>query len=189
MKFAIIDTETTGVDPKKNKITEIAIIISDGQKILDSFFSLINPQCLIPPFISNLTGISNEMVRSAPQFSELAKTIHMITEDCVFVAHNARFDYGFVSSEFSALGNSYIRKTLCTVKLARKVIPKLPSYSLGNLCGSLQIPIESRHRAFGDAKATSLLLEKLLLADVNQVHLQQIHDPMRLATKRARAQA
>lgn len=165
MKFAIVDIETTGGNASGNKITEIAFYIHDGEKIIDEFVSLINPECSIPPFISNLTGISNEMVENAPKFYEIAKDIVEITTDAVFVAHNATFDYGFIREEFKSLGYNFSRDYLCTLKLSRKLIPGIASYSLGNLCQSLAIPISNRHRASGDALATVKLFELILKRD------------------------
>jgi DNA polymerase III subunit epsilon len=160
--YAIVDIETTGSRPSEDKITEIAIVLHDGQKVVDSFTSLINPGRSIPYEITQLTGITNEMVREAPRFHEVARRIVEFTEGKVFVAHNVRFDYSFLKSEFHSLGYNYQRKTLCTVRLSRKLLPGYPSYSLGKLCSSLKIPLSNRHRAYGDAEATSKLFDKIL---------------------------
>ena len=165
MKFAIVDIETTGGNAGQNRITEIAIYIHDGTKVIDEFTSLVNPECPIPPFIENLTGISNDMVESAPRFFEIAKDIVQITDGATFVAHNVQFDYGFVQKEFKSLGYNFTRDQLCTIKLSRKLIPGFASYSLGNLCQYLGIEIENRHRAAGDALATVRLFELLLHKD------------------------
>ncbi len=165
--YAIIDIETTGGSPKFEKITEIAIIIHDGSKIIDQFTTLINPEKSIPYHITSLTGISNEMVADAPRFYEVARKVVEMTEGCVFVAHNANFDYRFIKEEFARLGYDYKRNTLCTVKLSRKIIPGKRSYSLGNLCDELGITINGRHRAMGDAHATSLLFDILLSVEGN----------------------
>ena len=163
--YAVVDIETTGGYASGNGITEIAIFLTDGKKVTDSFESLVNPECYIPGFITSLTGITNEMVQDAPTFAELAEEIENFTKDRIFVAHNVNFDYSFVKQEFSALGLKFERKKLCTVRLSRKIVPNLPSYSLGNLCGSLGIKIENRHRAKGDAEATTKLLHLLIKAD------------------------
>ncbi|MHA6249165.1 exonuclease domain-containing protein [Pontibacter sp. CAU 1760] len=160
--YAIIDIETTGGQPAQDKITEIAIFIHDGQKVVDQYNTLINPQRPIPYFISQLTGITDEMVQDAPKFYEVAKEIVEFTEGKVFVAHNVRFDYSFIKKEFADLGFTFQRKTLCTVRLSRSLIPGLPSYSLGKLCKSIDIELKQRHRAIGDAKATAVLFDKLL---------------------------
>lgn len=160
--FAVVDLETTGGQPHRDRITEVAIFVHDGTRVVEEFQSLVNPGVPIPPFITRLTGISNEMVREAPPFHQVARRIVEITEGHVLVAHNARFDYAFLKKEFLDLGYPFARRTLCTVRAARKWIPGLPSYSLGKLCGELSLPIEDRHRAFGDARATTLLLDRLI---------------------------
>jgi DNA polymerase-3 subunit epsilon len=161
VNFAIIDIETTGGSPKSSKITEIAIYKHDGYKIIDEYETLIDPEMDIPPFIVNLTGISNKMVEGAPKFFEIAKKIVEFTEDCVFVAHNVGFDYGIIRHEFRTLGFDYRRPHLCTVRASRFIIPGHDSYSLGKLTRSLGFVIENRHRAGGDALATANLFTLL----------------------------
>lgn len=161
VQFAIVDIETTGGNPKFDKITEIAIYIYDGEKIIDEFTTLINPECNIPSFITQMTGITNEMVAEAPKFFEVAKKIVEITDNRIFVAHNVNFDYNFIKNEFLRLGYNYCRKKLCTVVLSRKAFPGKKSYSLGNITHELGIFINNRHRAAGDAFATALLFDKI----------------------------
>lgn len=161
--YAVIDIETTGTNNQTGKIIEIAIILFNGQFISDSFVSLVNPECYIPKFITKITGISNEMVAKAPKFYEIAKQIVQLTSNKIFIAHNASFDYNFIRKEFKDLGYDYIRKTLCTVELSRKLLPGHASYSLGKLCNDLNIEINGRHRAEGDALATVELFKKLLI--------------------------
>lgn len=160
--YAIVDIETTGGSPEYDKITEVAICIHDGQKVVDRFVTLVNPERFISPFITQLTGITNEMVEDAPRFYEVARSIVEITQDKIFVAHNAGFDYGFIRHEFKRLGYTYRRQQLCTVRLSRKLIPGLTSYSLDSICRELGIVIENRHRAEGDVLATVKLFEILL---------------------------
>ena len=160
--YTIIDIETTGNGIKGNKITEISIFKYDGNQIVDEFTSLVNPQCPIPYFITGLTGIDDHMVQNAPVFHEIADAVQHITEGCIFVAHSVNFDYGVIKEEFRQIGVDFNRKKLCTVRLSRKLIPGLRSYSLGKLCSAIQIPLVDRHRARGDAHATVLLFEKLL---------------------------
>jgi DNA polymerase III subunit epsilon len=163
--FAIIDTETTGGNPAKDRVMEIAIIIHNGKRVIEQFATLINPETPIMPFVVSLTGISNDMVKDAPTFQEVAERIFQMTENKIFVAHNARFDYGILRGEFKRIGIRFNRKQLCTVKLARQIIPGYKSYSLGKICKDLDIDIDSRHRAFGDAEATARLFEKLMMND------------------------
>ncbi len=148
------------------KITEIAIYQHNGERITGEFSSLINPERNIPYFITNLTGITNEMVADAPKFYEIARTLIELTEGRTFVAHNARFDYSFIRQEFKALGYNYHRHLLDTVSLSRKLFPGHHSYSLGNICKELNITINGRHRAAGDALATTRLFEILISEDV-----------------------
>ena len=155
--FAIVDIETTGGSPRASKITEIAIYKHDGKKVIDSYETLLDPEMPIPRFIVNLTGISDNMVEGAPKFYEVAKKIVEFTEDCIFVAHNVGFDYGILRQEFKNLGFDYRRPHLCTVRTSRYVIPGHDSYSLGKLTRALDIKIENRHRAGGDALATAHL--------------------------------
>lgn len=154
------------------------MIIHDGEKVVDEFQSLVNPEAKIPEFIVRLTGISDEMVANAPKFFEIARQIVEITEDCIFVAHNVSFDYTIVRNEFKALGFDYRREHLCTVRASKYVIPGYKSYSLGKISKDLGISIKNRHRAYGDALATSELfgiiyekdpynLEKFVQKEIN----------------------
>ena len=163
--YAILDIETTGGQYNEEGITEIAIYKHDGHEVIDQFISLVNPEKTIQPFVVKLTGINNAMLRSAPKFYEVAKRIIEITEGCIIVAHNAAFDYRILSTEFRRLGYTFKKPTLCTVELAKKLIPEQPSYSLGKLVRSLGIPIADRHRASGDAMATVKLFKLLLSKD------------------------
>lgn len=163
--YSVVDIETTGNGYKGQKITEISIFIFDGKKIISEFTSLVNPEQKIPYFITNLTGITEAMVRTAPKFYEIAKKVAEITKDTVFVAHNVNFDYNIIRDEFKSLGFDFKRKKLCTVRLSRKIIPGLASYSLGNICSAEGIEISARHRAKGDAEATVELFRRLIKRD------------------------
>lgn len=163
--YAVVDIETTGGSARLERITEIAVYIHDGTRIIEEFSTLVNPERSIPYFITSLTGITNEMVEDAPRFFEVARRIVELTEGKIFVAHNARFDYSFIRQEFSMLGYNFKRPMLDTVALSRKLMPGHKSYSLGNLCTDLGIEINGRHRASGDALATTRLLELLLEKD------------------------
>lgn len=166
--YAILDIETTGGKYNEEGITEIAIYRFDGHEIVDQFSSLINPERPIQPFVVNLTGINNEMLRQAPKFYEVAKRIIEITDNCILVAHNALFDNRILTTEFDRLGYPFEKQTLCTVELAKKLIPDMPSYSLGKLVRALGIPLTDRHRAQGDAKATVSLFKMLLAKDTSK---------------------
>ena len=170
--YAIIDIETTGGKYNEEGITEIAIYKFDGHEVVDQFISLVNPEREIQPFVVNLTGINSNMLKNAPKFYEIAKRVVEITEGCVVVAHNAQFDNRILTTEFKRLGFDFDRETLCTVELAKTLIPDLPSYSLGKLVRSLGIPVTDRHRASGDALATVKLFKLLLSKDVEKTIIQ-----------------
>jgi len=165
--YSIVDIETTGLSPKREKITEIAIYVHDGKKIVDEFTTLLNPEIEIPYRITQLTGINNKMVNESPKFYEVAKRIVEMTEGTTFVGHNVHFDYNFIRKEFREFGYDYQRKKICTAKLSRKLLPGRRSYGLGKLCNELGIPNQSRHRAYGDAMATVKLFEILLKVEKN----------------------
>lgn len=167
--YAIVDIETTGGYANNHKVTEIAIYHHDGLQITSHYQTLINPGRSIPYFITGLTGINYEMVKESPSFEEVAEEIYDQLKDRVFVAHNAHFDYSFLKKEFEDVGISWSSKKLCTVRLSRKIIPGLSSYSLGRLTESLGIKINNRHRAGGDAEATSRVFDLLLKRDTEGV--------------------
>lgn len=161
-EYAIVDIETTGGNAGGSRITEIAIIIHDGTTVIDRWETLVNPEKEIPLPIFALTGINNEMVRHAPVFDAIAEKVMEMLTGRIFVAHNVNFDYSFVRHQLEESGFRWTARKLCTVRAARKISPGLHSYSLGNLCRSLNIPIENRHRAGGDADATAILFSRLL---------------------------
>jgi len=167
--YSILDVETTGGKFNEEGITEIAIYRFDGEKIVDQFVSLINPEIPIQPFVQQLTGINDKMLINAPKFYQIAKRILEITENSILVAHNSSFDYRMLKIEFERLGYKFYISQLCTVKLSKKIIPGLKSYKLGNLVKNLGIPISNRHRASGDALATVELFKLLLLKDNEKV--------------------
>lgn len=172
--YAILDIETTGGKYNEEGITEIAIHRFDGQQVVDQFISLVNPEREIQPFVVNLTGINNQMLRTAPKFHEVAKRIVEITKDTVLVAHNAQFDYRILRTEFRRLGYNFERKTLCTVDLSKKLIPEAESHSLGKLVRSLGIAVSDRHRANGDAMATLKLFKLLLSKDSDKSIIREV---------------
>lgn len=167
--YAILDIETTGGNSSNERITEIAVFIHDGEKVVEDFQTLIHPEKPIPPYISQMTGITDRMVEKAPKFFEIAKKLIELTDGKVIVAHNSSFDYNFIKREYKNLGYEFKRKTLCTVKLSRKLIPGKKSYSLGKLCAELGIEINGRHRAGGDALATVKLFEMLLKTGAHEL--------------------
>ena len=179
--YAIVDIETTGGKYNEEGITEIAIYKFDGHEVVDQFISLVNPEREIQPFVVNLTGINNNMLRNAPKFYEVAKRIVEITEGCIIVAHNALFDYRILKTEFKRLGFEFEKQTLCTVELSKQLIPGHKSYSLGKLSRALGIAVSDRHRASGDALATVQLFKLLIAKDVEK---KIITESIRLEPKR-----
>ncbi len=173
-EFAIVDIETTGGNAKSSRITEIAIVIHDGNRVLQRWETLVNPGIEIPNAIFALTGIDNDMVKDAPIFADIADEVHSLLKDRVFVAHNVNFDYSFIRFQLQEVGIEWSSIKLCTVRYARKIKPGLLSYSLGRLCDYLDIPIENRHRAGGDADATAILFAYLRALDTAQIFQEMI---------------
>ena len=160
--YDIVDIETSGGYPVDNDITELAIVLHDGQKVVDRYETLFKPAVAIPYYIQVLTGITPATVENAANFNDLAANIYDLLKDKVFVAHNVNFDYSFLKHRLSLSGYDLSSPKLCTVRLARKVFPGLGSYSLGSLCREFGIQNQNRHRAGGDADATVQLLEHML---------------------------
>lgn len=178
MLYAITDIETTGGTIATTKITEIAIYLHDGHNVLNSYSSLVNPEQSIPPFISRLTGITNEMVAEAPKFYEIAKAILLFLEEAIFVAHNVGFDYNVLRQEYKSLGYDFRKSHFCTVRSSRIILPGHTSYSLGKLTTALDIPLNGRHRAGGDALATAhlfTLLHQKTEGDLNRFIQKEIN--------------
>ena len=169
--YAIIDIETTGGKFDCESITEIAIIKYNGEKLLDQFSSLVNPEKKIDNFVEKLTGINSKTLKNAPKFYNIAKRIIDITDNCVLVAHNASFDYRILKTEFRRLGYNFNKKTLCTVNLSKKLIPNKKSYNLEKLTKSLGIPLKRNHRALDDAIATFKLFKLLQDLDLEKTIL------------------
>lgn len=159
-EWVVVDVETTGGSPAQgHRVTEVAAVRVSRGEVKESFSTLVNPQRPIPRMITDLTGITNEMVRSAPTFREVAPRLQEMLRGRVFVAHNASFDWRFVSSELELCRWTPLSgRQLCTVRLARKLLPQLPSRSLDALALYFNLEIAARHRAGDDALATAKLL-------------------------------
>ena len=176
MLFAVVDIETTGGNAKTGKITEIAIVITDGESIIEEYESLVDPDQFIPPFITNLTGITNQMVEDAPDFGQIAEKVSQLLSDKIFVAHNVNFDYSFIKKQLEESGYPISKKKMCTVRYSRKMVPGNPSYSLGNICSYFGIKNLDAHRAMSDTKATVQLLHELLRLDYNDFYKSYLKD-------------
>jgi len=145
--LAIVDVETTGSDPARDRVTEIALLEVNGMALTGQWSTLINPGGTIPGAIQALTGISQEMVERAPRFEQIAAELYQRLAGRVFVAHNARFDYGFLRREFDRAGLKYLAKTLCTVRLSRRLYPGGERHDLDSLIERHGLQCEARHRA------------------------------------------
>ncbi len=149
---AFVDLETTGTAAAEDRITEVGIVrVDDGARVSE-WSTLVDPECSIPPEIQGLTGITNAMVAGAPTFRQIADEITGRIAGCVFVAHNARFDYGFLKHEFGRLGRAFTARVLCTVKLSRRLYPEDARHNLDALIARHALPVSDRHRALGDAR-------------------------------------
>ena len=151
--LAIVDLETTGAHPVHDRVTEIAVIEVDGGEVTGEWSTLVNPETTIPAAIQALTGITNDMVAGAPRFGALAVELGARLAGRVLVAHNARFDYGFLKQEFERAGHQYRARTLCTVKLSRRLYPEHARHNLDSLIERHGLECRARHRAMGDAEA------------------------------------
>ncbi|WP_312556817.1 exonuclease domain-containing protein [Empedobacter brevis] len=167
--YAILDIEATGGKVGEESIIEIAVYKYDGKEIIDQFISLVNPEKKIDQYVQRLTHITDKMVLTAPKFHEVAKRIVEITDDCILVGHNVMFDYRMLKQEFNRLGYNFQKEWIDTFEYSEKLIPGLPSYSLGKLCQSLGIVITDRHRASGDARATVALFKMLIDKDSQKI--------------------
>jgi DNA polymerase-3 subunit epsilon len=150
-RLAFVDLETTGGAATEDRITEIGIIEVDADGVRE-WSSLVNPEVAIPSFIQSLTGITDDMVRDAPAFSQVAEEVAARLADRLFIAHNARFDYGFLKNEFRRLGRDFRPPVLCTVRLSRQLFPGFARHNLDALAERHRLQVTERHRALGDAQ-------------------------------------
>ncbi len=164
LDFAVVDVETTGSPYHRgHRVTEVAVVLVEGGVVSDSFVTLVNPGRRIPKRIQALTGITDQMVARAPHFDAVAEEVAARLAGRVFVAHNAPFDWGFVEAELLAASGEVPEVTrLCTVRLARALLPQLRRHHLDSVAGHFDVTIEGRHRAYGDALATARILLRLL---------------------------
>jgi DNA polymerase-3 subunit epsilon len=163
-RFAVVDVETTGTSARAGgRIVEIAVVVLDGTEPRVAFQSLVNPGVPLPPFVSRLTGISAATLHGAPRFEEIADAVLASLAGSVFVAHSVRFDWGFVAAELERTRGLLLQgPRICTVRLARRLLPPLDARTLDCVAQFLGISIEGRHRAAGDAVATARILARML---------------------------
>ncbi|HRH69614.1 MAG: 3'-5' exonuclease [Flavobacteriales bacterium] len=162
MRFAVLDVETTSGDPTVGRVMEVAVLALDGPIERVRWDSLVDPRSDVPSFIRKLTGIDGTMLKDAPSFVEIVRTLETLTQDRIVVAHNVRFDMTALEHEFARTGMVFDRPTLCTERLSRRLVPNLPHYNLGSLCRFFGIPFTAAHRALSDAEGTAALLTTLL---------------------------
>ncbi len=163
-KISFVDLETTGASPNSDRIIEIGILRVENGKLVKTYQTLINPETHLPPFIENMTGIHAQELENAPTFSQIKEDVENLLKDSVFVAHNVRFDYGFLKNEFKRFGILFRSKHFCTVKLSRTLYPRRRRHNLDSIIDRFKIECEARHRAYGDAEVLwkfYQLLEKL----------------------------
>ena len=159
MKFAVVDLETTGGTAEVGRITEIGIVLLDDCEVVKTYSALVDPGMPIQPFVQNLTGITDEMVRGKPQFASIAEEVAELLRDRIFVAHNVQYDIKFMRTELRRCCIKIDPPRLCTVKVSRRFFPGLPSYSLHKLTQSLSLPEFNHHRALDDALAAAEILK------------------------------
>lgn len=160
-RFFILDCETTGGKALRDRITELAWIKVEHGQVIGHWHSLFDPQTTIPPWITNITGIHNSMVHDAPTFSQMADEIAEQLDGEIVVAHNARFDYGFLKNEFKRCGKAFHVKTLCSVKISRKLFPQVKGHGLDNILKRMRLTLKNRHRAMSDVLAVLAFFQKI----------------------------
>ena len=181
LKLAIVDVETTGCTPPHDRVIEVGVLVIEKGRVVERFSSLVNPERHLPPFISRLTGIRESDLARAPSFSELEKDLHGLLKDCLFVAHNARFDYGFIQSEFERVGRRFQAPMLCTVRLSRRLFPTERRHGVDQLIERFGFPIAARHRALDDAdilwQFLQLVSERFPENEIERIFEQLIQSP------------
>ncbi|HET9712949.1 MAG TPA: exonuclease domain-containing protein, partial [Pyrinomonadaceae bacterium] len=171
LDFVVVDVEATGAKTPPNRLIELGAYRIRGGRIVDKFLSLVNPEIPIPRFVASLTGISNDMVKDAPVFAEVAPQWLGFVSDSVLVAHNAPFDTSFLNHEISRVyaNHRMLNPHLCTVRLSRRAFPELSNHRLETIAQHFSIPIASRHRAGSDALATAEIFI-VLLTELEETH-------------------
>jgi len=149
--LTFIDIETTGLSPVRDRVIEIGVLRMKNGRITKRYETLVNPDCNLPPEITMLTGITARQLENAPLFSRVADDLEELLDDSIFVAHNARFDYSFIRSEFARLERSFRAEVLCTAKLSRRLFPRFRRHNLDSIIDRFGFTCDLRHRAFSDA--------------------------------------
>lgn len=150
--LVFLDIETTGGSARNSRITEIGAIRVENERVVAHFKELVNPECPVPTFITNLTGISNQMVWDAPTFRSIADSLELFLSDAVFIAHHVVFDYSFIKMEFERIGYTFNMDRACTARLSRRLYPEFKSHALDRIIERMNLTVASRHRAYDDAE-------------------------------------
>lgn len=179
--LAFVDVETSGLSVTRDRIIEIGIVRVENGKIVDTYQTLINPQTYLSPEIERITGISKSSLEDAPIFDDVKRRILEILDGCIFVAHNVRFDYGFLRNELKRCETNYSSKHFCTVKLSRTLFPEMPHHNLDSIIEKFGFSCERRHRAFDDAK----ILWDFYQAIQKEVPLEKIEEALTLNIKKS----
>jgi len=175
-----LDVETTGASPQHDRITEIGIVEIHADGSTEEWSTLVNPQCRIPEFIEQLTGISNAMVQDAPRFADIADLLATKLQGRIFVAHNARFDYAFIKNEYRRLEQGFRADTLCTVRLSRRLYPQHYKHNLDSLIQRMGLIMDERHRALADARVLAVFLQRI----TEELPPEQVRDAMKHVMKK-----
>ncbi|MGH2574766.1 MAG: exonuclease domain-containing protein, partial [Ignavibacteria bacterium] len=188
--FIVVDVETTGLNASHNRITEIALVKVLNGEIVSEFSSLVNPEQFIPPYISALTGITNELVYDKPKFEDVIPNIRTFINGSngtksILAGHNINFDYKFLNESFNRAGAENLSlSTLCTCRLARRLERKLHSKSLGSLSKYFRIKVRRRHRALDDAKAAAYILINFLDRLINEFAIETLDEVLSFQYKK-----
>ena len=160
--LVFIDTETTGLKPSECRVIEVAAIRVVNGKVTDKLVTFIDPQCELPEFITNLTGISTGMLEDAPKFIDVEPQLTDVLQGALFIAHNAAFDRSFIAEEYKRIGKEFHVKTACTVQLSRELYPEMDRHKLADVIAHHKLEAVERHRAFDDAMVVKQYFEKML---------------------------
>lgn len=179
-KIAIVVLETTGITSTGGRITEIGIVLVEQGEVIEEWQSLVNPQCSIPLVIQSLAGITNAMVASAPTFAKIARQVLARLEGCLFVAHDARFDYGFVKNAFRRLEIPFTADVLCAVRFSRRLYPEDKPHSLDALIARHNLTSFDRHRALSDARITWAALSAMHLGNPPDTFVAAVNVPLKM---------
>ncbi|PIR43741.1 hypothetical protein COV24_01125 [candidate division WWE3 bacterium CG10_big_fil_rev_8_21_14_0_10_32_10] len=161
--YSIVDTETTGLNPRWGRVIDIAVVSVKEGKVINKYETLVNPGQNISKFISSYTGINNKLVKKAPEFIDISYNLKDLLDNTIVIAHNAMFDISFLKNEFKRVNLDWHTEYMCTINLCRKLYPTIKKRDLDTLAKNFNVKIENRHRALGDALATARIFTKMYI--------------------------